>query len=459
MDGERPKCMGRYKVLGSLGRGTMGEVYLAWDELIGRKVAIKCLRIDPQLIHQNRDEAIKSFFHEARIVGNLNHNHITAVYDMGVQDDFPYIVMEYVNGRTIKEIIHEGVPYRLTEKLQLLAMMARAVHYAHQRGVLHRDIKPANIMIVTRSRLPKITDFSIARVIDMESFGMTGKNIEEANMLTGTPLYMSPEQIRGEELDRRADIFSLGVLAYEWLSGKKPFQGEDLNSRLQAVLKDEPPPLTGTAGVDEELNAIVMWALAKPPSSRFQTAEEFSDIIELYLNTLESRKVGKRPAFSFDQRKIIDQLRRRYVFFADFSEEELFELFALAGKESFAGGQTLIREGTSGTRMYIIIRGAVRIFTEKEGRRIELETLKDGSCVGEMSMIDRMPRSASVAALEDTVALSLNETVLRHTNPRLCMKLYRNLATTLSERLRSNEAKYLNLLMETGWERQQEPAS
>jgi serine/threonine-protein kinase len=449
MTADIPKTIGRYQVLSKIGQGAMGEVYLALDKLIHRKVAIKCMRLDRNKDGQARKKAIESFFHEARIVGNLNHSHITAVYDMGIQDQSPFIVMEFIDGKNIKELIREKISFPLQEKISLITMVARALHYAHQRGVLHRDIKPANIMILNKNRLPKITDFGIASVMDRSSFGRKEQTIDETGLIPGTPLYMSPEQIQGEQLDRRSDIFSLGVLAYEWLSGIKPFTGKDLDARLQSVLNDTPKSLTELPGIGQKLNAIIMRALTKTPGKRFQTAEELGDTLELYLNALETKKSGKKTTFSFDKEKIVDRLRQKYIFFADFSNEELFEIFRLSAKEKFNQGDHIIREGTSGTKMYIIIAGSVIIMTEANGKRVEIETLGEGSCVGEMSMIDRMPRSASVVALKDTVALALNETVLRHTNPKLCLKLYRNLATTLSERLRASETKYLNLVAST----------
>ncbi|HIJ78996.1 MAG: serine/threonine-protein kinase [Desulfobulbaceae bacterium] len=446
MTAETPKTIGRYQVLGKIGQGAMGEVYLAQDKLIHRKVAIKCMRLDRNKKGAARKKAMESFFHEARIVGNLNHSHITAVYDMGIEEQSPFIVMEFIDGKNIKELIRDKTPFPLQEKISLIAMVARALHYAHQRGVLHRDIKPANIMILNKNRLPKITDFGIASVMDISSFGQREETVDETGLIPGTPLYMSPEQIEGERLDRRSDIFSLGVLAYEWLSGQKPFQGKDLDARLQAVLNNKPKPLTEAAGLDEKLNSIIMRTLVKNRGKRFQTAEELGDTLELYLNALEAQKEGKKSTFSFDKEKIVDRLRQKYIFFADFSNEELFEIFRLSTKEQFAKGERIIREGSSGTKMYMIIAGSVIIMTETNGKRVEIETLGEGSCVGEMSMIDRMPRSASVVALKDTVVLALNETVLRHTNPKLCLKLYRNLATTLSERLRVSETKYLNLV-------------
>lgn len=425
----------------------MGEVFMALDGLIHRKVAIKCLRLDRLQGQQERRKAAEYFLHEARIVGNLNHSHISAVYDMGMLDGSPYIVMEFVDGSNIKEILAKNEEYPLRDKLNLITMVARALHYAHKRGVLHRDIKPANIMILHNSKLPKITDFGIARVMDVSSFGNTEKTLDEEGFVPGTPLYMAPEQIRGEELDQRSDLFSLGVLSYEWISGSKPFQGQNLNARLQAVLEQQPPSLNKiSAEVDETLSSIIMRTLAKKPADRYRNVEEFADTIELYLNSLDIEKNREKKNFPFNQKKIIDKLREKYVFFADFTDEELFNIIKLSSKEIFDQGEYLIREGTSGTKMFIIIAGKVMILTETDGKKVELDTIGEGSCVGEMSMVDRMPRSASVVAIKETVALALNETVLRHTNPKLCLKLYRNLAAVLSERLRSHDARYLDLV-------------
>lgn len=440
-----PTAIGRYRILRLLGQGAMGTVYLAKDAMIQRQVAVKSLRLDRLHTREQRRRAADCFLQEARIVGNLNHSHITAIYDMGAQEGVPFLVMEYVAGDNLKEIIRSGQPFTLKEKLTLIAMVARALYYAHQRGVLHRDIKPANIMILHKNRSPKITDFGIARVMDPRSLGIAGPQAEE-ELVPGTPLYMSPEQVRGEQLDPRSDLFSLGILTYEWLAGRKPFTGDTINAQLEAILSATPPPLGSLAGVDVELEAIVSHALAKEPNERFQNAEAFSDTIELYLNRLERQEEGARNAgFSCDQQLIIAKLRKKYLFFADFSEAELFTIFQLAAKEHFAPDEYLIREGSSGTKMYVILNGAVSVVNENEGRRVVIDTLAEGGCVGEMSLIDRMPRSASVVAVKPTVAMAINETVLRLANPKLCLKLYRSLAGILAERLRASDARYLEL--------------
>jgi len=444
MTTDLPSNIGRYCIIRRLGQGAMGTVYLAKDAMIQRQVAVKSLRLDRLHTKEQRRRAADCFLQEARIVGNLNHSHITAVHDMGVHDGAPYIVMEYVDGENLKEIIHSGQPFTLKEKLTLVAMVARALHYAHQRGVLHRDIKPANIMILHKNRSPKITDFGIARVMDPSSLGI-GISQAREELVPGTPLYMSPEQIEGGQLDARSDLFSLGILTYEWLAGRKPFTGETINAQLEAILTTTPPPLGNLLPVDVELEAIVSQALAKNQTERFQSAEAFSDTLELYLNRLERQEEGLRAGLSYDRQRIITKLRKKYLFFADFSEAELFTIFQLSTKEQFATGEYLVREGSSGTKMYVILAGSVSVVNETEGRRVVIDTLVEGGCVGEMSLLDRMPRSASVVAMTPTVAMAINETVLRLANPKLCLKLYRSLASILAERLRASDARYLEL--------------
>lgn len=420
----------------------MGVVYLALDDLIHRSVAIKTLRTDRLSDDAAYLKALDLFMQEARIIGQLNHSHITTIYDMGVQGGVPFIVMEFIDGCTIKTLIARQVAFPVREKLSLIIMVARALHYAHQRGVLHRDIKPANIMIL-KNRLPKITDFGIARIMQAG----TGNLSRADGEVLGTPLYMSPEQIRGEVLDQRSDIFSLGVLAYEWLSGQKPFQGRDQDERLRAVLNQKPQPLGELCDVDPEVVAIIGRAMAKKCAQRQQTAEEFADGLEMYLDRQGKAAPGAAEhQFSFDARRIIGQLKKRYLFFADFRDDELAIIFKLSAKQQFERYEHLIRKGTSGTTMFIILSGSVAVVDDSEDRNVVLEELGEGSCVGEMAIVDRLPRSASVIASKKTKALAINETVLRLSNPELCLKLYRNLAAIISERLRASEARYLELL-------------
>lgn len=440
------KKIGRYRIERVIGRGAMGIVYLAHDDIIKRRVAIKSLRMDRLETDMERLRAREYFLHEARVVGNLNHAHITSIYDMGIQDGLPYIVMEYIEGKDVKELITSGNGFCLKEKLSFLSMIARALHYAHQRGILHRDIKPANIMIL-KEGYPKITDFGIAHIMNAgKSFDFKNP-VQEDGFIPGTPLNMSPEQIMRKELDQRSDIYSLGTMSYQWISGQKPFSGKDLEEQLHAVIEKAPTPLSKLCQVDSGLEEIVNRAMAKDPVDRFQSAEEFSDALELYIDKTAKEKASEgSKVFSYDKVKIVKRLKKKYSFFADFADDELFDIFKLCRTEKFDKGDHLIRQGTSGMNMYIIISGAVTIMTDSDGKCVKFDTLEGGSCVGEMSMIDRMPRSASVVAIRETTALAINEIVLRLSKPKLCLKLYRNLASILSERLRSNDAKYLDLI-------------
>lgn len=441
------KEIGRYVVEKKIGQGSMGEVYKARDNRIHRSVAVKTLRLDKLKTEEVRQQARNFFLQEARVYGKLNHSNIAAIFDMGIHDGSPYLVMEYIRGNNLKEIAAQGLEFPFQEKVRILATLARTLHYAHQHGVLHRDIKPANIMIL-KSGLPKITDFGIARIIDPQAEGTNLEAEDDQLEIIGTPHYMSPEHIRGKGYDARSDVFSLGIVAYELLSKQRPFSTEGaMKGLLKNILTKKEKSLLSIGAADKHLSRIIAKAMAKEPEKRFQTAEEFSDELEMYLNSLEMAETEIQPPLpAFDKSGIIKRLKEKYFFFADFSEDEISTIFKLAQKKSYIPGEFIIREGTVGTKMYVILTGAISIQNETDGQVIEIERLGAGCCVGEMSLIDKMERSASVVALEPTTAIAINETVLRLSNPKICLKLYRNLAAMVSEKLRIHDERYKNLM-------------
>lgn len=442
----KPKEIGRYIVEEKIGQGAMGEVYRAVDYRIYRSVAIKTLRLSNLKTQVERQTASKFFLQEARITGKLNHAHITTIYDMGIHEGTPFLVMEYIKGRDLKSAIVQKSDYTFKEKISILSVIARAFHYAHQRGVLHRDIKPANIMIL-KNGAPKIMDFGIAGIIDKSSGQNKKTALEENIVIMGTPQYMSPEHITGKNYDRRSEIFSLGILSYEWLSGQKPFTGSTVKEIMANILKTPPPPLPEQLKIDKKVEKILFKALAKDPANRYQNAEKFADALELYLEFLEMGSDQILPDyFSYDKSSIIDRLREKYVFFSDFTKDELLTIFKLSQKKKYITGEYIIREGTIGTKMFVIISGEVSIQNDSNGHEVEIDRLGPGSCVGEMSLIDKRERSASVVATEPTLTIAINETVLRVSNPAICLKLYRNLAAMLSEKLRANDSRYRELL-------------
>jgi serine/threonine protein kinase len=259
---------GRYVIERELGRGGMGRIFAAHDLRLDRKVAVKVLATAAQ------PDALRRFEQEARAAGLLNHPNIVSVFDAGAHQGAPYIVSELLEGSTLRDRLSRGA-LSLAEALDLALQLARGLAAAHEKGVVHRDLKPENLFLLADGRL-KILDFGIAKLIHakeplrpLDSRLATTPAQTETGTVMGTIGYMSPEQVRGEHADRRADIFSFGAILYELLTGQRAFEGEALVEVGYAILNQEPPPLER-----EELDALVRRCLAKRPEARFQTAHE-----------------------------------------------------------------------------------------------------------------------------------------------------------------------------------------
>ena len=245
--------IGRYEILKPLGRGAMGVVYLARDPLIDRKVALKTLRVD--LDDGNETEFRERFLREARAAGRISHPGIVTVHDVGEDPEsgLLFLAMEYIEGQDLRQLVSAGHRFRPSEAARIAADVARALDYAHSMGVVHRDIKPANI-ILTRDGTPKITDFGIARV--------EASNLTVEGQFIGTPNFMAPEQITGKPVDGRADIFSLGVVLFNLLTGQRPFAGETMHEVTMKVVQ-EPSPIPSVVApqVPAAFNPIILQAL------------------------------------------------------------------------------------------------------------------------------------------------------------------------------------------------------
>jgi serine/threonine-protein kinase len=263
---EPAQSLGRYRILGELGRGAMGVVYRAEDPMLNRTVAIKTINIvaDPE----ERAEYEKRFYQEAKAAGGLSHPNVVTIYDIGHAGDVVYMAMEYIEGAELRDLLLRG---RLdaVAAVDLAAQVAEGLAYAHARGVVHRDVKPANIM-VPRDGPAKIMDFGIARMRASEVKTQTG-------MLLGSPKYMSPEQLLGGAVDQRSDIFALGVVLYEALTGAPPFSGSDITQIMYQIVNAVPPPPSAVnSRVSPMLDLIVAKALAKEPAARYPDARELA---------------------------------------------------------------------------------------------------------------------------------------------------------------------------------------
>jgi len=284
-----PRKFGRYEVIDELGKGAMGTVYRARDPMLHRTVAIKTINMD-----LDRDEVADyeaRFYQEARAAGGLNHPNIVTIYDIGKSGHIAYMAMEILDGKELRSIMTQGKALPVGRAIDIAAQAAEGLGYAHEHDVVHRDIKPANLMI-NREGLVKITDFGIARMRSAEVRTQTG-------VVLGSPRYMSPEQVVGKRAEPRSDIFSLGVILYEMVTGRAPFAGEDVSAIMFQILNFVPPPPSSVnTDAPEMLDFIVAKALAKSPNDRYASAREMaSDLREcrLQVPTRTSSSVVPKP--------------------------------------------------------------------------------------------------------------------------------------------------------------------
>jgi serine/threonine-protein kinase len=271
-----PQKLGKYEIRRELGSGAMGVVYEGWDSGIARRVAIKTVRRD-QLDRAEAAEILTRFQREAQAAGRLSHPNIVAIYEYGEEaDGTAFIAMEFIEGRELKDYFDANERFALPETGQIMAQLLAALGHAHQNGIVHRDIKPANIILLKDGTL-KVADFGIARI--------ESSNLTQAGAVLGTPAYMSPEQFMGQTVDGRSDLFSAGVILYQFLTGDKPFTGT-LTTIMHKVLKEEPPaPSELNVQVPRPFDALIKQALAKRPEDRFQSAAEFSAAITAALDS------------------------------------------------------------------------------------------------------------------------------------------------------------------------------
>jgi len=266
---------GRYEILGELGRGAMGVVYRAIDPVIGRNVAVKTIRLTEEGTGLTRPELLSRFQTEARAAGLLTHPNIVVVYDAGEEDGLYYITMELVVGQSLQAVFDTADSFPVSRVLRILEQTCGALQFAHDRNIVHRDIKPANLML-TADDTVKVTDFGTAKILQ---FG----TVQQTTHVMGTPSYMSPEQVKGKPVDGRTDIFSLGVVLYEMLTGEKPFPGQSITTVIYKIVNEEPiPPRQLNPSIHPGLNEIVMRTLAKDPDQRYQSCREMLEDLRNY---------------------------------------------------------------------------------------------------------------------------------------------------------------------------------
>ena len=291
-----PWLLGRYEIVAELGKGAMGVVYRANDPMLNRMVAIKTINTE-EAGHEGMAEYEARFYTEAKAAGGLNHPSIIIIYDIGKSGHLVYMAMEYIEGCELRELLAQGQPLPVVQAVDIAAQVGEGLAYAHQHQVVHRDIKPANIMITPEGRA-KIADFGIARMRSSETRTQTG-------VIMGSPKYISPEQIVGTRADHRSDIFSLGVILYECLTGATPFNGEGLSALMYQITNHDPaPPSSANPQVPVMLDYIVAKVLAKAPEARYQSAADFANDLRECRLQMETGQQGAGLALAVTTRPI-----------------------------------------------------------------------------------------------------------------------------------------------------------
>jgi serine/threonine protein kinase len=418
-----PERIGKYVIVNEVGHGSTGVVYLSHDPYYGRDVAIKVYNMDSGADENRARISRKMFLSEAHMVGMLQHPHILPIYDAGEDNGCCYIVTEHVHGaRTLASYCKPDNLLRIDDVVEIVYKCAKALAYAHLRGVIHRDIKPSNIMLTQDSDV-RIIDFGIALV--------AGSEISRIEGIAGSPSYMSPEQVQSLELTNRSDLYSLGAVMYELLTGVRPFRAGNLAKLLHQIVYATPAPIhTLRPEVPEELEQAVAIALLKEPEKRYKTGGDFA--AEL---TRVHQKLRQNYA-KIDQQEQFAVLRR-LKFFHEFSHAEIWEVLRASQWADYTDGEEIVKEGEMDDRFYILVSGTCTV--ERNGQQVG--TLESGECFGEASYVRGAKRTATIRGAGVITVLKVSSTLLEQVSASCQLRFNRVFLRTLIRRLQSAETR------------------
>ncbi|MSR14497.1 MAG: cyclic nucleotide-binding domain-containing protein [Gammaproteobacteria bacterium] len=422
--------LGKYEVNREIGRGGMGVVYQAYDPYIDRQVAVKVAMADALKERNSGDRFRKMFFNEAHTAGMLRHPNILDIFDAGVDEDKCYIGMELIeHGDTLRSYTNVDNLLPLNQVAELVFRCAKALDYAHRQGVIHRDIKPSNILL-TQEMDVKIADFSIAHInrTDLSQTMPMG--------FVGSPRYMSPEQIQEDSITHQTDLFSLGIVAYELLTGHHPFGGESFSNLIHRVINEEPTPLaTFRPDLPPILDRIIIKCLEKSTDRRYRMGLDLASDLSMAFTHLERPQENIPAREKFELVKPLD-------FFRGFPDSEIWEIIRASVWQDAAPGEAVIKEGDIDDSFFIIIDGAVNI--TKQSRM--LSRLKSGDCFGEMGYLNKTRRSATVTADGHLALMKVNATLIEQVSLECQLRFSRVFLRVLSDRL----AKTTDLVVRGG---------
>jgi serine/threonine protein kinase len=412
-----PDRIGKYVIINEVGQGSTGRVFLSHDPYYGRDVAIKLYNIENEEDPQKARVTRKMFFNEAQMMGRLQHPNILPIYDAGEENGSYYVVTEHVHGaRTLAAYCRPDNLLRIDDVVEIMFKCAKGLHYAHSRGVIHRDVKPSNIMLTLDNDV-RVIDFGIALIKDSDVSRIEG--------IAGSPSYMSPEQVQSAEITPRSDIYSLGAVMYELLTGYRPFRANSLSKLLHQIVYASPAPIhTLREGIPEELEEVVMTALRKEPENRFPNGLEFAGALTRLHQTLRNQydRLDKQEQFD---------LLRKLRFFHDFSHAEIWEVLRASEWCTYQPGDEIIREGELDDRFYIIVAGTVSVLS---GRR-QVGELSDGDCFGETGYVRGARRTATISATTPVTLVRVSSTLLEQASSACQLRFNKVFLRSLIERL------------------------
>lgn len=416
-----PERIGKYTIVREVGRGSTGTVYLSHDPYYGRDVAIKVYHNDAGADPDKARVARKMFLSEAHMVGMLQHPHIMPIYDAGEEGEHCYIVTEYVhNARTLAAFCRADDLLRIDMVVEVVFKCAKALHYAHSRGVIHRDIKPSNIMY-TQDGDVRIIDFGIALVANSDISRIEG--------IAGSPSYMSPEQVQSHDLTNRSDLYSLGAVMYELLTGSRLFRAGNLAKLMHQIVYATPAPIhTLRPDVPEELEQVVALALQKDPDKRYRSGLDFAAALTRVHQKLRTGAGQMEQSEQF-------ALARKLKFFHDFSQSEIREVLKASVWHECLPREEIVKEGDMDDRFYVIIAG--NCIVERNGRMVG--ELGPGDCFGEASYVPGVRRSATVSAAGNVTVLKVGATLLEQASSACQLRFNRMFLRSLIERLQKSE--------------------
>ncbi len=417
-----PGRIGKYEIIKEVARGSTGAVYLSHDPYYGRDVAIKVYRVEATDDPTRAQLARKMFLSEAHMVGMLQHPHILPIYDAGEEAGRYYVVTEFVHGaRTLSAYCKPDNLLRPDDVVELVFKCAKALHYAHSRGVIHRDIKPSNIMLTTDNEV-RIIDFGIAIV--------PGAEVSRIEGIAGSPSYMSPEQVQGLELSSRSDLYSLGAVMYELLTGFRPFRAATLARLLHQVVYATAPPIhTLRKEVPEDIENVVVTAMLKDPERRFQSGQAFAADLTRVHQRLRAQddRVDRQERFV--------QLRR-LKFFHEFSHAEIQEVLRASRWQDYAPNESIVEEGEIDDRFYVIVEGDAGV--ERAGRVVG--QLSPGECFGETSYLSGAKRAATIrAGAGGTTVMKVSSTLLEQASASCQLRFNKVFLRSLVARLQGSK--------------------